>query len=296
MKRKLNGAKELYQTIVPPPVLGARVEGAIEAAKRPRHRRGWALRFTTCAAACLCGLFILTLNVSPTFAQSMGNMPVLGNVAKIFTFTSYERREENDVVRVTMPNISIEGNSELERRVNYEIMLKMDQLVDEARARATGYKEAFLATGGTEEEFIPFEITVDYAVHCNNSRVVSFTITKSETLASCYVEQFFYNIDLETGKELTLADLLGSDYIQRANAEIKGQMARRVEEDPDAYYYIDPTDGQDDALHFSTIAPDQDFYINEKGNVVIFFNKYEIAPGYMGQQTFEIPTPAWPQK
>ena len=30
------------------------------------------------------------------------------------------------------------------------------------------------------------------------------------------------------------------------------------------------------------------FYINEKGRIVIVFEKYEIAPGYMGTQEFEI--------
>ena len=33
----------------------------------------------------------------------------------------------------------------------------------------------------------------------------------------------------------------------------------------------------------------QDFYINENKKAVIVFQKYEIAPGYMGIQNFEIP-------
>ena len=32
----------------------------------------------------------------------------------------------------------------------------------------------------------------------------------------------------------------------------------------------------------------QNFYINSNGKVVIVFEKYEIAPGYMGIQEFEI--------
>ena len=32
----------------------------------------------------------------------------------------------------------------------------------------------------------------------------------------------------------------------------------------------------------------QDFYINSNGKVVIVFEKYKIAPGYMGTQEFEI--------
>ena len=38
-------------------------------------------------------------------------------------------------------------------------------------------------------------------------------------------------------------------------------------------------------------ADDQRFYINEAGNPVLIFEKYEIAPGYMGQPEFEGPMP-----
>ena len=40
---------------------------------------------------------------------------------------------------------------------------------------------------------------------------------------------------------------------------------------------------------FTTIGSDQEFYINEAGNPVVVFEKYEIAPGYMGALEYEIP-------
>lgn len=43
---------------------------------------------------------------------------------------------------------------------------------------------------------------------------------------------------------------------------------------------------------FKGIEEDQGFYINEKGNPVIVFDKYEIAPGSMGMQAFEIAGPS----
>ena len=39
---------------------------------------------------------------------------------------------------------------------------------------------------------------------------------------------------------------------------------------------------------FQSIADDQAFYLNQAGNPVVLFDKYEIAPGYMGAQEFEI--------
>ena len=34
--------------------------------------------------------------------------------------------------------------------------------------------------------------------------------------------------------------------------------------------------------NFRQIAENQDFYVNTDGHVVICFNEYEVAPGYMG--------------
>ena len=39
---------------------------------------------------------------------------------------------------------------------------------------------------------------------------------------------------------------------------------------------------------FVTVTADTPFYINEKGNPVVVFEKYEIAPGFMGRPEFEI--------
>ena len=41
---------------------------------------------------------------------------------------------------------------------------------------------------------------------------------------------------------------------------------------------------------FKSIKADQSFYITDDNKLVISFDKYEIAPGYMGVVTFEIPT------
>lgn len=139
-----------------------------------------------------------------------------------------------------------------------------------------------METGGEEDAFIPLEIYVDYRLHCNDGKIVSFVISKAETQASYYEELFFYNIDLQTGRDLTLRDLLGPDYREIVDQSVRRQIDERMAED-DRLYYFPPEDGG-----FRSIQEDQGFYVNERGNVVVVFLKYEIAPGYMGTQEFEI--------
>ena len=49
------------------------------------------------------------------------------------------------------------------------------------------------------------------------------------------------------------------------------------------YTYFDEAMGG-----FTTVTEDTHFYINQAGNPVVVFDKYEVAPGFMGQQEFEI--------
>lgn len=57
-----------------------------------------------------------------------------------------------------------------------------------------------------------------------------------------------------------------------------------MKSDSDKTYWLDGEMG------FKTITHDQSFYINNNGKLVISFNKYDVAPGYMGVVEFIIPT------
>ena len=92
---------------------------------------------------------------------------------------------------------------------------------------------------------------------------------------------------LQAGRELTLRDMLGPDYKELANEAVRAGIAAQEAESPDNIYFH----GEEGVEGFTSIADDQRFYINEAGNPVLIFEKYEIAPGYMGQPEFEVPMP-----
>ena len=50
--------------------------------------------------------------------------------------------------------------------------------------------------------------------------------------------------------------------------------------DENVVYWLDDEDIRE--WNLEKIATDQDFYINAEGKVVICFDEYEVAPGYMG--------------
>ena len=48
--------------------------------------------------------------------------------------------------------------------------------------------------------------------------------------------------------------------------------------------------GQDEVENFERISEDQNFYLNSDNQLVICFDKYEVAAGAQGSPEFVIPT------
>ena len=66
---------------------------------------------------------------------------------------------------------------------------------------------------------------------------------------------------------------------------IKEQMTHRMEADENVVYDINCELPED---NFQQIAENQTFYQNQNGQMVIVFNEYEVAPGFMGCPEFVI--------
>ena len=282
----LKKAKQTYNSIEIPQELGYVVNRAVHENKvhKRESMRTW-LKGATATLATTFALFVILLNTNESFAKAMEDVPIIGSIAEVFTVREYKEESEVELIDAKIPAIRNTGNSDLENRINYEISSKINEVLEEAKQRAEEYKNAVLATGGTMEDFIPTQINIDYEITYQDEKLISFVITKSESFASAYQEQYFYNIDIENGKELNLKDVLGANYKEIVDAEVNKQIAERKAQDEENNLYFTPEEGG-----FSGIDNEyQEFYINEDKKVTIVFQKYDIAPGYMGIQNFVIP-------
>ena len=79
----------------------------------------------------------------------------------------------------------------------------------------------------------------------------------------------------------------GSGYIDRISDNIKEQMRAQMKENADVTYFVDD---ENNKFNFKSISNKTNFYVNEKGELTLVFDKYEVAPGYMGMVEFSIPT------
>ena len=282
----LKKCKKMYDSIEIPEELEYVVNRAIHQ-KDIAHKRSNITSFmkgATVALATTFALFIVLLNTNETFAKSMEEIPVINGLAKVFTVREYKEETNTELIEARVPAIQNTGNTELENRINNEISTKINNVLDEAKQRAKEYQEAVVATGGNLDDYRPMLIDVNYEITYQDDNFISFIITKFESLASAYTEQYFYNIDIQTGEELDLRDVLGENYKEIVDKEVTKQIEERKKADENNIYFEKNEGG------FSGIENEyQDFYIDENKKVTVVFQKYEIAPGYMGIQNFEIP-------
>lgn len=298
--RDLKEAKEIYDHIVVPEELDSRLRKALEHAPERKKKSNNVVKFTkwaSTAAAALFLCFTVGLNTSESFAMGMSELPVIGTVAKVLTIRSYESTEDTVTTKVVVPEVQVETATEGVKNVVTDVNAKIQSLVDEFTAQKTmeieEYKEAFFATGGTEEEWSErsIDVNVNYEVKHQSDTTLSLLVYAWISWFNFQEERHFYNIDLVTGKELTLVDLLGEDAYEYATDQVFQQMQERIAKDPEGLVYWginDSTDGTD-GFEFVGVTEATPFYINMEGNVVISYNKYDAGPGYMGVQEFEIP-------
>ena len=201
--KRIEEAKKKYDSVPIPEELSERIMQEVRKmeTKRKKTIRFRDLRRGLVAAAAVMAVFVTALNTSTVFAENMGKIPVIGAVAKVITFRSYEEETEDLKISVEIPSIEMiaEGTGNLAESVNEEIYNMCEQYADEAVKRAEEYRQAFLETGGTEEEWAAhnIEIRVWYEVKAQTDKYLSVAVMGSENWTSAYSETRYYNFDLK---------------------------------------------------------------------------------------------------
>lgn len=314
----LQQSKKMYDDIEVPEELSQVVNESIRRMDEKRKaveekRRGlpkivWR-GLSMAAALLLC--FSIGLNSNQAFAMEMSQLPIVGALARVLTIRSYEEQNEETGINlaVEVPAVKVEEKADaapekaaeqnvsgqtaqpsLAKDVNAEIEKIIDEHLAKAEQDFLEYKEAFFASGGTEEEWAgrTMDVIVDYEIKFQNEARVSFVLYLEKAWAASEHEEYYYNLDLAQNRKLTLEDVLGSDYVELANASILAQMEQRMAENEDYVYWGLEEEDEPIMEGFSTVDENTTFYINEAGNPVVTFPKYEVAPGFMGVQEFEI--------
>lgn len=278
-KEKLLRMKNEYQHIPVPRTALAGVMAGIEKAKKEKRKIQMMkiTKRTAMTGAAAMAAIIIMANASPVTANAMEDIPVLGAIAKVVTFRTFEDAKDNYEAKIDIPKVSI--NEKDNDNVNRSIEEYADQLISEYEKQVA---EDMAGDGH-------YSVTSGYDVVTNNDKYLSLRINTTVIMASGAESVKIFTINKETGNVVSLKDLMKDkpDYITEISDNIKKQMAEQMAADDSKMYFYNT--GEDSVDEFKQITGDESFYFNENGEIVIVFDEYEVAPGYMGVVEFTIP-------
>lgn len=278
--------KKDYDNITVPEQVKEKMEEAVMRAResKKRAKRKRLIRCVGSAAAVFAILLILP-NTSRTAAAAMQQIPVLGEFFKVVTIREYQVDEDRYQADVKVPEVVPEDTDGISEEtsqqaretadaINFDIQKVTDELIEEFKSTMEEFEDGY------------GDIMVDSQVLTDDEKWFSLELVLYQGAGSGYERHRHYTIDKTTGKRAELSEFFGEDYVKTVSEEVKAQMRSRMAEDENVFYWIDYEDVPE--WNFESIAEDQDFYVNEDGNVVICFDEYEVAPGYMGCVEFVV--------
>ncbi|MBP1930057.1 DUF3298 domain-containing protein [Ammoniphilus resinae] len=164
------------------------------------------------------------------------------------------------------------------------------RFLKDAEKSFQNFKEEIIDKNGA-----PLAIDGGYKVVTDTEQLLSIQRYTVKTAASGVETIQYDTIDKKSNEWITLRSLFKDDqFLSVISEDIKQQMRAQMKEDEGKVYWVRGSSLPDENVvdPFETITGDQPFYINNDGNLVISFNEYEVAPGYMGIVEFVIPTEA----
>ena len=269
---EFKSARDQYESTPIPEELNDHVLAGIRRGKTRSRAGGHALRRTLGAAAACFVVVLGGLNLSPTFAAAAADVPVLGGLFQVLTVRNYETVKDGIDYDVSVPEV--EAGGALTEAVNAQIQERVDAHLAQAQADWDAYKEAFLATGGTEEELgdREMDVIIDYEIKAQTDTTVSFVVDFAEGWVASMQQRYCYNLDIANDKDITLADVLGENWVSICNDAVEAYIAQ-----DDSNLFYAPDQGG-----FTTVDETTSFYMNEDGSVTLVFPEYAIAAGAAG--------------
>ena len=310
-QEQLKRLKEEYENMTIPEAGRERLQAGIDRARMEKKRVEHARRRSAWTAVAAAAVVMIALpNTNMQIAHAMENIPLLGGFFRLVTVRQYNYSDENHDAEVELAQINYGEDAGEGASVGEVAAAPKGTAVGSVEGVGQEAAVANLSEDGVEavnqdmeatvEELIrQFEDTlseegyhglhVTQEVVTDNARYYTVKLSVLETEASGYEHNQFYTIDKQTGNVVTLEDLFaeGSDYISAISENIKTQMKEQMAADEGVIYFLDNDDMPE--FNFQGITEQTNFYFNEKDELVIAFDEYEVAPGSMGAPEFVIP-------
>lgn len=289
---KMSEAKKQYEEIrMSEKQLDEMKKKIYQAKKEKREMKKKHTMRNIAAAAAAVAVFIALPNTSATVAAAMSDIPLVGKLVEVVTFRDYQYESDRHSADVEVPELVADGTELIDGTENPEVHENLKKTTDEINAEIQKITDDIVAEFQSNIDAEGYQdIMVSKEILTTTEEYFTLKLICYQGSGSGAEWDYFYTIDLTTGERLALKDLFaeGADYITPISENIKAQMREQMAADEMVHYWIDETDEMADN-NFQAITDETSFYVNGQGQIVIAFDEYEVAPGYMGTVEFVIP-------
>lgn len=285
MDKKMEILKKEYMNVPIPSELDFVVRKALKDNEVNNSLRNNNFKRIRIAVASIAAAFVVLtvgVNTSPVFAAAMTKVPVVGSIVKVLTFKEFIVNEDTFNSNIKVPAVQGLENKALENSLNEKYLAENKKLYEQFMADMENIKK----NGGGH-----LGVNSGYEVKTDTDRILSIGRYVVNTVGSSSTKMKYDTIDKKNGILITLPSLFKDDrYVEIISENIKKQMIEQYKVDNNKFYWVAGVEQKGTMKLFEKISKEQSFYINSEGKLVISFDKYEVAPGYMGVVQFAIPT------
>ena len=275
----MNKFRNEYENIEIPDELEFLVRTTIKEQEKKMKRKN-IINKSVIAAAVAGVVFVGSINLSSEISYALSEVPVLGSIVRVLTFKTFELKDNNFDAQLKTP--AIEGlDSKLEAMLNEKYLDENQKLYDDFMKEIDEMKKA-------DMDEAHMGIASGYEVKTDTDKLLVIGRYVVNTAGSSSTTIKYDTIDKQNKILITLPSLFKDEaYIDIISENIKAQMKEQMKDENNVYWLEDEMMGDE---NFSKIDKNQSFYITKDNQLVIAFDKYEVAPGYMGNPEFIIPS------
>ena len=275
----MNKFRNEYENIEIPDELEFLVRTTIKEQEKKMKRKN-IINKSVIAAAVAGVVFVGSINLSSEISYALSEVPVLGSIVRVLTFKTFELKDNNFDAELKTP--AIEGlDSKLEAMLNEKYLDENQKLYDDFMKEIDELKKADMDEAN-------MGIASGYEVKTDTDKLLVIGRYVVNTAGSSSTTIKYDTIDKQNKILITLPSLFKDEaYIDIISENIKAQMKEQMKDENNVYWLEDEMMEDE---NFSKIDKNQSFYITKNNQLVIAFDKYEVAPGYMGNPEFIIPS------
>lgn len=226
---------------------------------------------------------LLTVLVLALAGTVMADEPYSFELTEAYTFAE---ETEHWSINVSLPQVSGMADEDEQAALNEYILSKKDLMIEDYE------QNVVFAETAVEEGLDPhFSYTYSWDIVTDSDDYFVFRISWFFAAGSSTTLNEYFNLDKNTGKLLDFDEdaVTSLEQMAAVRGQIYDQMLAANEESQDEYgvniYWI-----EDDTLDISLgqVRYLNHWYYNADGALVIAFDKYEVAPGVMGNPEFVV--------